>query len=210
MIVYVESNFILELVLEQEEAQAVNEIVTMAESSQLELVFPIFALIESFNRIISNGEERKKLYNDQLNKQFGQLQRSELHKSFAPTFQSISNELLNIKNIEMRAIEAAMPRLIKVARSLDITSSIFEQAVQKYQKNIFKLGDALIYAAIINDLQLQSHNEPKYFLSRDIKAFGKENAYQGDIKMELQGYNCDYIPKFEDGLKRIQSKLAQP
>src|SRR5262245_16095012 len=123
MIVYIESNFILELVLEQEEAQAVNEIVTMAENSQLELVFPIFALIESFNRVISNGEERKKLYNDQLNKQFGQLQRSELHKSFAPTFQATSNELLNIKNIEMRAIEAAMPRLIKVVRSLDITSS---------------------------------------------------------------------------------------
>jgi hypothetical protein len=51
MIVYVESNFVLEIVREQEEAVAASTILTLAESGKLKLAFPSFVLSEPFETI---------------------------------------------------------------------------------------------------------------------------------------------------------------
>jgi predicted nucleic acid-binding protein len=209
MLVYVESNFILELALEQEEVRPAKEILRLAESRKLEFVFPIFALIECFQKIIRNGEERQKLYNEQLHKQLEQLRRSELHKLFLPNFQSASLDLLEIKKIERKSLEATTTQLLSASRSIDINPMVFEQAIKKYQSKGLELDDALIYAAIINDIQQQAQNEAKIFISRDTRAFGKRSIYSGEIESELKLYNCTYIPRFEDALKRIESLLSQ-
>ena len=44
MIVYVESNFILEMVLRQREAGSVERILELAENGKIELAFPSFAV----------------------------------------------------------------------------------------------------------------------------------------------------------------------
>jgi len=46
MIVYVESNFILEMVLGQKYASAIESILQLAERGKIELTFPSFALCE--------------------------------------------------------------------------------------------------------------------------------------------------------------------
>ena len=46
MIVYVESNFVLELAFLQEQHESCNTIITLAESSQVELVIPAFSIVE--------------------------------------------------------------------------------------------------------------------------------------------------------------------
>ena len=50
MRVYVESNFILELVLEQEQRHACEEILTLAAGRTIELALPAFALIDPTSR----------------------------------------------------------------------------------------------------------------------------------------------------------------
>ena len=52
MRVYVESNFVLELVLEQEQHQACEEILTLAASRTIELALPAFALIEPYESMV--------------------------------------------------------------------------------------------------------------------------------------------------------------
>lgn len=44
MIVYVETNFILELAFQQEQHQAVNSILELAERGKIELVYPGFSI----------------------------------------------------------------------------------------------------------------------------------------------------------------------
>ena len=46
MILYVESNFVVEWVFEQEQSHAVEELLLMAERSELDLMIPAFALVE--------------------------------------------------------------------------------------------------------------------------------------------------------------------
>ena len=63
MIVYIESNFILEIVLQQKEALAAEDILKLAESNKIELVFPSFALSEPFSTIMHIQSERRRWMN---------------------------------------------------------------------------------------------------------------------------------------------------
>lgn len=45
MIVYVESNFILEIVLAQEESNSANQILSLAEQNRINLVCPSFSIM---------------------------------------------------------------------------------------------------------------------------------------------------------------------
>ncbi len=56
MIVYVETNFILELAFEQDQHQAVDEIIILAESNKINLAFPGFSISESLSKVIRTSE----------------------------------------------------------------------------------------------------------------------------------------------------------
>lgn len=60
MIVYVESNFILELVLAQEESISAERILQLVERDAIRLLFPSFSLMEPFWTIQGRGEATEK------------------------------------------------------------------------------------------------------------------------------------------------------
>ena len=53
MIVYIESNFVLEVALEQEESKAAEDILGLVEEGRIKLVLPTFALIDFLDTEIS-------------------------------------------------------------------------------------------------------------------------------------------------------------
>lgn len=59
MIVYVETNFILELAFEQNQDQAVDEIIKLAESDKINLVFPGFSISESLSKVTRQSRDRR-------------------------------------------------------------------------------------------------------------------------------------------------------
>ena len=59
MRVYVESNFVLELVLEQEQHLACREIVRLAEAGIIELVVPAFGLLEPYMTLHRRHREQE-------------------------------------------------------------------------------------------------------------------------------------------------------
>src|SRR5260370_952176 len=83
MIAYVESNFVLELALQQEDHVSANSILTFAVDKKIDLAFPTFSLIEQFWTLANRRSKREKLEKDhgELMKEIEQLQRSEIHKS---------------------------------------------------------------------------------------------------------------------------------
>jgi hypothetical protein len=52
VIVYIESNFVLEIALEQEQSSAASSILSLAESRQIELAYSSFILSEPFASIL--------------------------------------------------------------------------------------------------------------------------------------------------------------
>ena len=204
MVVYVESNFVLEIALEQEQSSAARSILALAESGQIELAYPSFVLSEPFENISRARRERNDLQVSLL-KSFNYLQRSETYKEIMLDFEPMVNVLKGAYRRQIDLLHTAFDQLISVGRCISIDISIFREA-STYQRSLrLSPQDSIIYSAVVADLKEQSQDAIKCFLSRDRKAFGGDD--DRGIKIELGKYNCRYIGNFTQGLDFIQSSL---
>lgn len=64
MDVYVESNFVLELALLQEQHESCQELLDLAQVKQITLIVPAFSLAEPYETLIRNNKKRQKLSQD--------------------------------------------------------------------------------------------------------------------------------------------------
>ena len=76
MIVYVESNFVLELALIQAERKACQEILAICQSGKAQLVIPAYCLAEPFETTTRRNRDRKEL-SRRLEAELKQLLRTE-------------------------------------------------------------------------------------------------------------------------------------
>ena len=75
MIVYVESNFVLELAFLQEEYESCLELLRLAESQDIHLVLPAFSIGEPYEVWVRRSKQRREL-RDQLSTAIRELSRS--------------------------------------------------------------------------------------------------------------------------------------
>ncbi len=202
MIVYIESNFVLEVALEQEHFSSTEAILKLAESNKIELAFPSFALSEPFATVMHRDRERKKLHGD-LTVTLGQLRRSEPHKQTVLELQPVLVILKDAVNGEFGHLHSTVARLLKVSKSIELDESSLEQALNYQRKFGLKPQDSIIYSTVIANMQQRPVAEAKCFLSRDREAFSTNPG----IKSELASYNCRYIGSFAQGLSFIQHAL---
>lgn len=202
MIVYVESNFVLEVALEQEQSASAETILKLAESSKIVLTFPSFALSEPFATVMHRNKERVELHN-RMTVTLGQLRRSESHKQTIHDLQPLLLILKNAVNREFDLLHLTVARLLRAGTSIDLDSSILEQALNYQAQFGLKPQDSIIYSTVITDMQRRASTEAKCFLSRDKEAF----SINPGIRSELAAYNCRYIGSFVQGLDFIQHAL---
>lgn len=198
MIVYIESNFVLELAREQEQVSSAKAIIDLAESGKIQLLFPGFALSEPFSTVIRQGNERNGLY-DLLKKTLEELKRSEPYKQIALDLEPVIGTLKETYVRDLDLLHTACDSLLSIGKSIETDISSFRQAVIYQGELGLKPQDSIIYSAIISDMRLRPHEEAKCFLSRDTKAFNNPR-----LKAELKLYNCRYMGSFKDGLSFIE------
>jgi len=201
MIVYVESNFILEIALEQEQSSSAEAIFKLAESKKVELAFPHFALSEPFATVMHRGRDRSDLHQS-LTRTLRQLQRSERHKQTILALQPLLLILKDAVNEEFGQLHSTVARLLKIGTSIELDESMLEQARSYREQFGLKPQDSIIYAAVIADLQQRPPTEIKCFVSRNWRDFDDPG-----IKSELASYNCRYIGSFTQSLNFIQRAL---
>jgi predicted nucleic acid-binding protein len=204
MIVYVETNFVIELALEQEEVLAAEAILKLAESGKITLAFPSFILAESMENILRKRAERNSLHSS-LVRVLKELQRSEPHKRIMVDLEAVTTVLRDSHIRELDLLYATFNRLFNIAECLDLNTFAFRSALA-YQKTFALLPkDSMIYSAIIANLQTRPIGEKKCFISRDKKAFDTDEDH--GLKAELEAYTCKYIGSFPNGLDFIQYGL---
>ena len=93
MILYVESNFVLELAREQDEHMAASELLRLAETGGIELAFPAIALCEPFSAINKFRNDRARFIGS-LQRQVADLDRSVALKSHAAALRPFESLLL--------------------------------------------------------------------------------------------------------------------
>jgi hypothetical protein len=201
VIVYVESNFVLELARQQEEAAQAEELLRLSEMGQCALVYPAMALIEPVSTLRHYGLERKRLV-DLLQREFRELGRLQPHKSLVALLQPLGQTLLSVERGEMDALESALERLLNIGRAVPLTGPIFAGARQASRSFGLSLPDAIVYASVLADLEFRAGAEESCFVSRNPKDFDDPA-----ITTALQRFNCRYIARFADGLSFVKSRF---
>lgn len=201
MIVYVESNFILELALGQEQSTAAEALLAGAEQGKLTLAFPEFAISEPFATLAQRGKRQLEL-SKRLGEELRQLHRSKPHQQAISTILAAPAILSSIAQIEADRLRDTVQRLLASGTALHLDSAAFSGAVT-YQ-SLYQLAsqDSIIYAVVLADLRARPTGEPKVFISRNWRDFRSP-----DILAELQSHNCVYAESFDEGLALIN---AQP
>jgi hypothetical protein len=197
LIVYVESNLILEIALGQEQSTAAEQILGAATSGVVELVVPQFCLSEPFSTLTERGRGRLRL-SRMLTEQLRQLERSSPHKPLIEALQVAPATLVSFEKAELDLLESTVGRLLAAGSTIALDGTMFQRAIAYRQMYALSAQDATIYSCIIAHLSTQDPTEPKCFVSRNYKEFDDP-----DIRDELRQYTCEYADSFENALRFI-------
>ena len=114
MIVYIESNFVLELALLQEEHRSCDSIVSLAESLMIDLAIPAFSLFEPYEVWHRRAGERTELY-ERLSQEMGQLARTEPYTKTVEDLGGPASILVRSGDEDKRRLDLTLGRILDCA-----------------------------------------------------------------------------------------------
>ena len=201
MIVYVETNFILEMGYRQVESEFCEGIVELAENDRITLIIPSFSIGESYETSYRREKERKSLADD-LDRRRSQLNYSADRDILARHIQTVIETLLESIDRDNLRLSRVLSRLTNSAEFISLSQSSLAMA-QRFQ-NDFRMAppDSLVLSSVTAHL---SETSPSIccFLNKNSKDFGSTT-----VRNELSAYDCRLISSFEQGLNYISSTLA--
>lgn len=196
MNVYVESNFVLELALIQEQHAACESILQLCEGGDLRLVLPAYSLVEPYGTLRRRQSDRKQL-KISLEAQFRQLARTATYTEQLRGFENMTSLLVDSAEEEIRRLGSLRARLLTCAELIPLEGSILAHASTYQDKHGLSAQDAVVYASILVHLD-NSNFVASCFLNRDM------GFADPDIVEELKLRGCLFLPGFEIGLQFLR------
>ena len=129
MTVYVESNFVLEQSLQQEECDSCAEIIDLASKSRIALAVPAFSLAEPHVAILGKEKARTRLSND-LRTQLAELGRSKPHRAVPATFEALASVLIASAQFEREGLRSTILELLRIADVIALDAAILRSAAE--------------------------------------------------------------------------------
>ncbi|MGA7731324.1 MAG: PIN domain-containing protein [Chloroflexia bacterium] len=203
MIVYVESNFVLQLALEQEERTAAETIFEYGLQDKIKLIVPAFALSEPFSTLAYRSNDWGRIGQSLSGQVQTQLARSQSRHQIVKAISELITGLTAISQEDNYRLQAIIQHLIQFAGIIPLNIDIFRDALAYSARYNLSLQDAIIYASIVSDLQSRGQDEEKCFVSANSKDFNNAG-----IKGELAAHSCRYIARFEQALSYIDSRVV--
>jgi len=201
VIAYVESNFILEIALQEAEGIEAEAILRLAEAGDIELKMPDVSLREPFSTITRRRNERQVLAGS-LHQEVRRFARSTLRESIETAIQPAIASLLAVFDQQLALLDGTLTRMLRLGPLVSTDAAVYEESVRYRQAHGLRSEDALIYAAVMKDLRARAQSDTCVFLNRNAKDFASP-----DIAVELQSHNCRFISRFPDGLRFLRSAL---
>ena len=201
MTVYVESNFVLEQSLQQEECDSCAEIIELASKGRIKLAVPAFSLAEPHVAISGKEKARSRLGKD-LRKQLFELGRSKPHRAVPGTFDALASVLMSSAQFERDGLRDTIAALLRTADVISLDAAILSSAVNIQVEFGMSGQDAIVLASV--PAHLEVHRPPEScFLNRNTKDFDDP-----DVRERLEAYGCKFFGKFEDGLRYIIARIG--
>jgi predicted nucleic acid-binding protein len=198
--VYVETNFVLELVFQQEQCVSCEQILQLAETGRIKLVIAAYSLAEPHEKLSRQAKSRREIQQI-LDTELRQLARTTSYTTRINSIQDIANLLVQSNEDESQRFLYYRDRLLKNTEVIPLTADILTEAAICETPYDLKPQDALVYASVIFHLY---QNQPTVasFLNRNSRDFDSPN-----IVNQLHKLNCRMIPRFDHGYDFIQSQL---
>lgn len=201
MNVYVESNFVLELALLQEQHASCEDILQLCEVGHIQLVMPAYSLAEPYETLVRRHKQRQRIRTE-LDAELRQLARTSVYADRLSGFRHLTALLIDSADEEVKHLESVRSRLLQVAEVIPLEASILIAATQCQVAHGFSPQDALVYAAVLSHLE-EHHALPSCFLNRNSRDFDDP-----DVVVELDRYNCKLLPRFDAGYQFISSCIS--
>lgn len=203
MIVYIESNFVLELAYLQEEHESCEKILTRAAGGDIALAIPAYCIGEPYDSWVRRAKQRTELH-ERLARELRELARSKPYVKSPGEFQELTKTLIRSSEEEKQRLDDAISRILATATVIPIASDTIKAAISLQQARNLSPQDAIVYASVLAHLAAASA-EPKCFITKNAKDFASP-----DVDQDLGAYHCKLLTKFEHGLGYAQSQIAAP
>lgn len=200
MNIYVETNFLLELVFQQEQSASCEKILQLCEAEFASLIIPAYSLAEPHEKLNRQAKSRKDLQ-QVLDTELRQLARSASYTTRINSIQDIARLLVQSSEEERQRFVAYRDRLLNSAEVISLSADILRGAATSEDPYDLSPQDALVYSSVISHLR-QNQSQVSCFLNRNSKDFDNP-----DIVDQLNRFNCRMIPRFDHGYGFIKSQL---
>ncbi|MDQ3250658.1 MAG: PIN domain-containing protein, partial [Chloroflexota bacterium] len=155
MNVYVESNFVLELALVQEQHSSCERVLELCEAGKVRLVVPAYCLAEPYETAVRRARERRRLATD-FAREVQQLIRSEPYKGESEVLQGVTSLLVQSTEEEKKRLDRAVERLVSLAEVIPLQAATLAAALGFQASLGLSPQDSLVYASIIQHLAQSS------------------------------------------------------
>ena len=143
MVVIAETNFLVELALQQSEAQQAEAIVRLAEEQRIGLAILAFAFVEAGVNLAKQLKRRDDLQN-RLHAEVKQMARSPAFATLTAGYEDLAQRLQSFGKMHRRELAEVSRRLHAVATVIPVT----EEVIDKMAQLKLEAGDACICASV--------------------------------------------------------------
>jgi uncharacterized protein with PIN domain len=197
MIVILETTFIVEVVLEQDEADACEKILSEA-SDAIRLVLPAFSIAEAGMMLERRRGERRDFIDHELARHSKDVSRSKVLARYSRTLGDLEKELFTAQAAEAHRFSDFCSRRFE---TVDLSEQILMDAINFRSMGIMeRLPDAIVLGSVLAFLDAMKFpsSEAICFVTRDA-AFGARH-----VNELLRGFGCKYLGSFNAALGWIQ------
>ena len=198
MIAYMESNFALQWILRQEQFDAVDTILNLAERREVDLRIPAFALVESEWKLRRQDIKRSQLQ-EAVAEEMRQHRRSKYRENVARLLEQLQGDLRSVANEDTDLHTHLVNRCSMAARILSLTQPVLTQALVVQRDHGLQFKDAVVLASILSDLAAERSVDDKLLITTD-RDFSND-----EVREVLQAYNCRVKAGFVPGLAAIRA-----
>jgi hypothetical protein len=196
--VYVESNFVLEIALRQEEVSECAALTEDSISKRVTLVLPAFSVFEPYYKIAGNGRKRRDLV-QQVGNHARELGRTRGQEEISRNLLDTIQVLAKSEDAEHKGLYSAVARILSACELIPLTSRIVERALTEIRSRLdLELPDALVYTSVLEHLR-ENPEDDACFVTKNTKDFADP-----DIETELGVLRCRLLTSFGDAVRYVR------
>jgi predicted nucleic acid-binding protein len=197
VIVYVETNFLLEIAFQQESYQSCEEIIRLASSGSISLVLPSCSIAEAYLGWHGVTSRRHK-FQAELQNHLREMSRSASYRGLADEYRNVLDALVAGREESRKQLLTAIVSVETDGTTIPLTTEIL--LLVDFHEDAYSLSpqDALVLASVKSHAEQRSG--PKCFVTKD-RDFNK-----AQIRNEL-GPECELLMNFDDAVAHIKNAV---